>query len=40
MADKAMDNAKSLGISKNEEHEGAIETVFNLQKEPVQAGTL
>ena len=31
MSDQAMDNTKGLRIGKNEEYEGAIETVFNLQ---------
>jgi hypothetical protein len=40
MPDEAMDNAKGLRIGKDEEHEGAIETILDFQKEPVKAGTL
>ena len=40
MTDKAMDNAKGLRIGKNKEHEGAIETIFDLQEKAVETRAL
>jgi hypothetical protein len=38
--DEAMYNAKGLGIGKDEEYQGAIETILYFEEEPVETGSL
>ncbi len=40
MPDEAMDNAKGLGIGKDEEYQGAIETILYFEEESVETGSL
>ena len=40
MPDEAMDNAKGLGIGKDEEYQGAIETILDFEEESVETGSL
>ena len=40
MPDEALNNAKGLGIGKDEEYQGAIETILDFEEEPVETGAL